>query len=364
MSVGWAGVDLFFVISGYLITTILLGLREISHPYKTFYWRRILRIFPVYYGYLILVLLATRGDGWQYLLKAAFFLSSISLDSFWLICQRLLHHVSFASHILPIQPQTFTSSGNGLTMVWSLSIEEIFYLFWAPIVLRGSRKLITKCAVAPIIICPVLRVLGHTATFPEYGQFVFRIDGLMYGAVAALLIAAVREEKLKQPQMDTLIRGAIWLPLLLLLPFAYYGISHDVELRSMYAFTLIGYSCCGVFSAGLVLWCIDNGGSLAWLPSLLRNPVTTYVGRISYGMYLIHIYAFITLVIILRHFLGSGWIRGIGCSLAASVFTIALASVSWHYFEKPMQRIKDRYFPSSGLVGDAKEEVVMEDATV
>jgi hypothetical protein len=80
---------------------------------------------------------------------------------------------------------------------------------------------------------------------------------------------------------------------------------------------------------------------------ILRNPVTTFIGRVSYGMYLIHIYAFVVILRLARHFRGAEWMPGIGTALVATLFTVGLAAVSWHFFETPVLRLKDRYFRST-----------------
>jgi peptidoglycan/LPS O-acetylase OafA/YrhL len=362
MSFGWVGVDVFFVISGYLITTILLSMRGNTHPYRTFYWRRIIRIFPIYYGYIALVALATHGEAPRWLLRASLFLTSIPLDSTWPIGARLFHHMSFAVPLLPIRDHLFSSAGDGLAMVWSLSIEELFYLFWAPIVLRGSRRLVTACAVLPILVCPVMRGLVHTSTYPEYFRFLFRIDSLMFGAIVGLLYVAIKEGRLRKQIVDRLTTGCLWIPPLILLPMAARGLFQNIELRSTYSFAIAGYSLCGLLFAGIVSWCVANANSPSLLPAILRNPVTTYIGKISYGMYLIHIYAFVALLHLVRHFRGAGWMPGTGAALLATLLTVGLATLSWRFIETPILKLKDIYFQHSQPRKSAEPALLIVDA--
>jgi peptidoglycan/LPS O-acetylase OafA/YrhL len=77
----------------------------------------------------------------------------------------------------------------------------------------------------------------------------------------------------------------------------------------------------------------------------LRNPVSRFIGRVSYAMYLFHIYAFLAVLTLARHLWGAAWTPGIGCALAASLFTIGTAALSWHFIESPILGLKDRYFP-------------------
>ena len=81
----------------------------------------------------------------------------------------------------------------------------------------------------------------------------------------------------------------------------------------------------------------------------LRNPVLTYIGKISYAMYLIHIYAFLAVLKVAQHIWGRAWQPGIGCALVASLLAIGLASISWRLLEVPVLSLKERYFPRSPL---------------
>jgi peptidoglycan/LPS O-acetylase OafA/YrhL len=193
LGLGWSGVDLFFAISGFLITGILIGLRQKEAPFRTFYWRRTLRIFPPYYLALALILAlalvhAERVD-YEEILRHALFVSSAAPG-----------FVKFAVRRLSIQapaalfPQLTHYVYSALQfkdcfgIYWSLSVEELFYLVWAPIVLKGSRRAVLFFSVAPLLLCPVLRGLAHVS--PHIGEgmgFVFRFDSLSAGGCVALL---------------------------------------------------------------------------------------------------------------------------------------------------------------------------------
>lgn len=346
-SLGWVGVDLFFVISGYLITTILLGLRGKEHPYKTFYWRRAFRIFPPYYGYLLLVAVALRGGDWQGLRRAALFVNAIDVHSCWVIYQRILHQIPLVAPARPIHDPVFSGPGDGLTMIWSLSIEELFYLFWAPVVLRSPRKLLLWVAVLPMIICPILRVLGHTSDFSEYYQFIFRADALMFGAVVAILLAGYHGGKWEAFRLDRWIRVALWVtPPCLLALLWFDGLFHNIEVRSTYTFTAFGYSLCGIFFAGVVAWCVRHAAHADLASRGLRLRALTHIGKVSYGVYLIHVYAFVLVLRVARHMYGGDWMPGLPAGLLAALLAIGLASLSWHFVESPILRLKDRCFPS------------------
>jgi peptidoglycan/LPS O-acetylase OafA/YrhL len=159
MALGWSGVDLFFAISGFLITSILIDLRGKEHPYKTFYWRRALRIFPPYYAALgaILLLAVIHGETVtrNEMIAAWVFVSSIARGySIPLIVHRIFLHARFITTPQTIIQYNLDEFRYAIGIFWSLSAEELFYLLWAPIILRGSRRTILLCSIAPIFLWP------------------------------------------------------------------------------------------------------------------------------------------------------------------------------------------------------------------
>jgi peptidoglycan/LPS O-acetylase OafA/YrhL len=175
ISLGSAGVDFFFVLSGFLITGILLESRTKSHYFSTFYVNRSLRIFPLYYGSLVLLLvilpwlgLSDIRDG----LKGNpvhlwFYTSNLSVSWF--------NEWSYPS----------------LDHFWTLAIEEQFYLAWPLVVFwLGPRKLFHTCWVL-IVIFATLRIgcsIGGIGDVTEKAFTLFRLDGLLLGAIAAILL--------------------------------------------------------------------------------------------------------------------------------------------------------------------------------
>lgn len=123
-SCGWIGVDLFFVLSGFLITGILVDAKGRPRYFRTFYWRRSLRILPLYYGLLVVLFViapAVAGPAWR-----AGALPSSGQAWYW------LHLQNFVS----LRNETAGYLGN----LWSLAIEEQFYLVWAPLILITDRR--------------------------------------------------------------------------------------------------------------------------------------------------------------------------------------------------------------------------------
>lgn len=160
---GWTGVDLFFVLSGFLITGILVDARGAQNYFSAFYARRALRIFPLYY---------------------------FSLAAIWLVFRHLVARPSgviwyaiYAQNWLPV-------GGPGIGHFWSLAVEEQFYLVWPLIVYASSRRRVLQLSVAGIIFANILRVSlweHGVETYIVYANPFTRMDALLAGAACACL---------------------------------------------------------------------------------------------------------------------------------------------------------------------------------
>jgi peptidoglycan/LPS O-acetylase OafA/YrhL len=348
LAMGWVGVDVFFAISGFLITTILLGMRGAPHPFRTFYARRTARIFPPYYVILSLICAVAL---WQHL----FIPRLLGIGGFVFapsLATQPIHdafrHV-FITHALDhstssIDVHQLHEITEGLFVIWSLSVEEIFYLVWAPVVLRAGRRVVAACAGIPIVLCPFLRLFAHTAGFPEYTSFFFRVDSLCAGACLALLLAVMRHDPRNSSYLDRALKVILLLSGTLLAAIAWHtNAMHGVEIRSTLLFAFIGYTALAFSSSAIVGLCAIHSGSSGIFFHALRLSPVVYIGTVSYVIYLIHIPVYIaTRAVLLRTgLLGiSAW----AVSLLALGLTITLASASWRYFEGPILAWKDRRF--------------------
>jgi peptidoglycan/LPS O-acetylase OafA/YrhL len=349
MALGWAGVDLFFVISGFLITGILFKLRQHPTPFREFYWRRALRIFPPYYLVLLLILLLSSLHGEEIsrheYVGAFLFLTSVSRRfSLHLMANRLLLHTGFGISPVVMNHHYFVLFQSGLWVFWSLSVEELFYLLWAPIILKGSMRFIVCCSVAPLIVCPTIR--GLTLTSFNFGDqalsFVTRFDALAAGACLALLFLAVRRERVAA---QTLHRGSVIAASISALALALLlwrcGFLRNIEVRSTLAFSVFGYSLLAIFFASIVALSVQWSGLKR--TRVLRMKALVYVGSISYMLYLIHIPVYVAVGLALSR-IGSIPLPAIVHAVVAAGFAVGLAALSWKYFETPILKFKDREF--------------------
>lgn len=349
---GWLGVQFFFVLSGFLITGILLRMKE-SLPaqgyFKAFYGRRFLRIFPLYYFYLFLLGLAA----WQTdLIPFKFIQTEIETNVQPQLPYAFLYLYNFLHASAEYQHTPF------LSHLWSLSVEEQFYIVWPMILFFTPREKIKGVFLTAIVLGPILR----WATFLIYQSHVFpslldspflavyvlpfsHIDAFAFGAF-------VSQFSLPKPRIQLAIL-AVFIPALgFATQYSTYGeirpdtLGYEFGLGGAYKF-IWAYSLLNYFFA-LIVHAVHGTGM--WV-RFLDLPFMQYLGKISYGMYVYH-YAVIWFIIqmqnknreILDLSFNYGTIRTYFLALA---LTILFASLSFHVLEKPINALKDKLFPLS-----------------
>lgn len=306
---GWIGVNLFFVLSGFLITGNLMDARERPNYYSRFYIRRALRILPIYL--LVLLLLGVTGFiSPKYIGVCVLFLANMP---------GLFLHGAYLSY----------------PPLWSLAVEEQFYLAWPWIYVRLKRKGLTALCVALMIVCPLLRAaaLSHILWTGDIFSKTWMIaDNLAVGALIALLVRTpgVTVKALTRAGAVTALVCAGGLALLL-------GSGHSIK-RDVFGgsvgFSLIGLLCAGCLILVLVAYS-DRPlqRSLRWL---------VFFGDISYGLYLIHMFC----EHLYDRFAGEGFRSDAGAMwlrfVVANGVAILLAVVSKRWFENPIMRLKNR----------------------
>ncbi|HXM20815.1 MAG TPA: acyltransferase [Terriglobales bacterium] len=371
LGLGWTGVDLFFGISGFLITTILIGLRGHQAPYKTFYWRRTLRIFPPYYVVLALLLFSSllhkENVAYGQTIRDSLFLSSAHPKLVKLAFQRLLHgNLSYWPQ--PLQPLIeqyyLPKFWPCHAAFWSLSVEELFYLLWAPVILKGSRRIVLFCSIVPLVICPILRGLAHGPSLDEASGFLFRFDSLAAGGCVALLFLAKGSGRLNNRILERGLVLTIIFSSLVFVGLSWYcGAFRGVEVRTRWVFSVFGFTSLSLLCASVVGACVRWSGSLSIVFRALRSRLVVYLGAISYVMYLTYLPVYVLIQLIFLNLLGKSngpemLQTNTGLVLLQGVLavlcTIGLASLSWRYFEIPILRLKDRRFPASAAGGSER----------
>jgi peptidoglycan/LPS O-acetylase OafA/YrhL len=352
---GWVGVELFFVLSGFLITTILLGLKGTQHPYQVFYARRILRIFPPYYAVLLLVTAATVLDPGPFD-KAHFAIRLVFLQSFTQLNHVVasiagsftgqFHHL-FAHPILPAALPGVAAQNYNLSLgpTWSLSVEEWFYVLWAPAVLAFSRHKLLAMCIGVSALAFFVRWFGFIGGF-SYFDFFSRIDVLMAGALLALYFE--RRRRLPEHQQAFFdnalnLAGLASLFGVLAILWAIRPVSGH-EIRESVPFVALGLPLLTLSFASFVAVLIRGTGSTHWACRLFRLPLITALGTISYTLYLVHVPVYVTVHKIAQGFgfpEPLSYSQSLVLALIAAALSISLAAVSFKYFEAPILSYKE-----------------------
>lgn len=327
-SAGWVGVDLFFVLSGFLITGILLEAKGKPHFFRNFYIRRTLRIFPLYYAVLIVMLvvlphvLDARDPGIQKALAHQ--------TSLWTYTSNL---AVFANN-----GWLFNVGWMHLTHLWSLAIEEQFYLLWPLFVFVLPKRWLAPTAVAAIIAAPILRgVMLEDAFSPKvvYSFTACRVDALAVGSLLAVL-AKARPHWVPLLAKWLTIGGAIGLAIIIVVDHGLPAYGPLVE--------ILGFSLLAALFGGVVLSAtmpLPTTRALAWKPLVV-------IGKYTYGIYLFH--ALLVPFVIDR--IGIDRVASIVHSRAFAeilldilLFAVSLgvAVVSFHVFEQHFLKLKDRF---------------------
>ncbi len=316
MSLGWSGVDLFLVLSGFLITGILLEARESPRYFPSFYMRRVVRIFPLYFAALLVACatgyLAPRESLWYW-----------SYLSNW--------RTAFGPH------------SPALTHFWSLAVEEQFYMVWPVLVLACSEKRLRALCLA--IVAGVLTARTALAWHVEppvlYRLTVFRMDSLALGALAVLAI--------RDPALRRQVRR--WLA-----PVTVIGIS-AVALALVLSRTpsssspwmsSFGFTGLGLAYATLVFRAADRTGGSGRLERFCRHRWLIAFGKYSYGLYVVHLpISLFTIAALERVAQAAGLRYSIGFALASVVggtaASFGVAMLSWKWLEAPCLRQRARF---------------------
>ncbi|WP_269542135.1 acyltransferase family protein [Cerasicoccus fimbriatus] len=322
-NIGAIGVQIFFVLSGFLITGILLDARfkqatptPSSIVLRQFYIRRFLRIFPLYYATIFLMAL----------LNIEPFRESI----FW--------HATYLQNVY----QQLTTRDIWGSHLWSLAVEEQFYLFWPILMLYVPRSKLLWLMFASIAISPISKIVVWSSSL-QIDPNLLTFGVLDCFGVGALLSVLARQ--LSTDRMNTL---AVW--------FIGVGVAlfclAQTEFIPLLALRQTGVA----LISGAIIWgaSLGLGGPLGFM---LQNKVAVYLGTISYGIYILHGLS----LALWQWFYYSAPIPGylifskLGIPdtlnenywfllFVKTAITLGLSVLSWHFFEKPLNHLK-RHFP-------------------
>lgn len=302
---GTLGVGLFFTLSGFLITGILLEdldrhAQATGRVLRGFYIRRIFRLAPAYYA--VLLVLALLGIG------------GIATSWPW--------HAAYLSNF-------YMATGGTESVFWTLSVEEQFYLLWPMAIVLAPRRWLAVVAVSTLPLALVFKLASLALGYwPSFYLLPWEVDLLGFGA----LLAVLSFRKGKRNQFDWFVgRRVAAFSAIAVVCFAIavfdWTLHHNGITRLLFMNPL-----CAVFFGWLILMTAARRWP-AWTARIFDNGVLQYIGRISYGIYLVHNW----LPAIVEKFLGP-----LPKYVAAPVvvfLTFAVCALSWRFFEQPLIRL-------------------------
>jgi peptidoglycan/LPS O-acetylase OafA/YrhL len=303
---GAAGVLIFFVISGFLISRILIRSKDSPNYLFNFYARRGLRIWPLYYAVLVLSFGLWRFGPPQHSVTGG-----IHVWVYLVYLQNLV----YGHKVVPV----------GLGPTWTLAVEEQFYLAWPIVVYFSSKRTLRWLCLISLVASPIIRFSNYFDSWNTLCQ----LDALAVGALFAC------EYDHSNPWLKVSRYVVFMLPLGMYLQVSSFG--WLTQWLSPKLFQIYG-------GAALVMLTI-HASTLA--ASVFANSILRYIGRISYGIYLFNVFVFATLEYLLPSVKRSASLTvHIIFFLVGSLLTVAVASLSYSLFERPLLRLK-KYFSES-----------------
>jgi peptidoglycan/LPS O-acetylase OafA/YrhL len=343
---GWVGVQLFFVLSGFLITDILLKMKEkfgAGDYFKKFYGRRFLRIFPLYYLYLLIIFIVT--------------VIVIQYDYRVTYMERTQDQLPYAlTYLYNFLNASSAYDGESWLIghLWSLSVEEQFYIFWPLLIFLTPKKHLKKLFIAAIIAGPLFRA-GISFLY-KYYDLPFMYED--YSVVTYVLPFS---------HLDAFGLGAFiarfeipkarwqFFTLLLLLPiigfattywstgslgdYTALGFQYPLakDMKQVWGYVYLNYTC------ALFIYIVVKE---KFLVGFLDKPFISHLGKISYGLYVYH-FAIVWFVARIRDLSVPVPLAKPLTLVISAILLYFIASLSYKYFEKPILDLKDKYFSTS-----------------
>jgi peptidoglycan/LPS O-acetylase OafA/YrhL len=230
----------------------------------------------------------------------------------------------------------------GLSVLWSLSVEELFYILWAPAVRFMDDKRFLALLIGIIVAAPVLRWLLHSHSPLEFFTFYCRMDGLAFGSIVAVMIHARLNGSTTLAAADHIFdRACLALGILFIAFFAVVGPNYAVR-----RVTVFGVTVADLFFASLVYYLVRHSGESSLPLRFFRFRPLRSIGMVSYSLYLVHYPLLIVAGNICAHFHLSRRLNAVTVDAVGLTLTLIAAYSMWYGFESYSFRLKDRLFPS------------------
>ena len=335
--VGWIGVDLFFVLSGYLITSMFIRHAFSLRLVRIFYRNRILRILPLYLAFILFFFIAS------FLLPAAKadLLSSSSTNFFW------LKHFLFLQNWIYVFGASEEILHTPLAHLWSIAVEEQFYIFF-PLIIYIINKFRHKLIFISVAI--LLVIFFRSFEFYQHGMLnieqhyqyntFYRLDTFLAGVLLAYLLRDVNNVKYLNGIFRLLLIGSFS-------TYIFIVACYENLLSSNPAITTVGYTVIAIMFMSLVYFTVQQKTKL--LDKIFTNRFLVFSGKISYGLYIFHVPFYFIDYTLLHKYFGFLLIWGnekiisvmFSCILIGIVYLTSY--VSYTYFERYFLRLKKTY---------------------
>jgi peptidoglycan/LPS O-acetylase OafA/YrhL len=305
---GWLGVDLFFVLSGFLITGILLDTRESPRYFENFYGRRALRILPLYFLCIAVMACCYPGHGPYFLLSLVFLANLAGLVG--------------------------AGAPHGADVFWSLAVEEHFYLIWPWLVRLLSRRALGWTCACIVITEPILRAISAAHGIDVYNPSWFRFDGLASGALLAVWFRSPLES-----QRRSLLAAAACIAAAIAITIA--GLPFGIMAKTVAGMSLRYNQATLIYCAGMLV-------AIAWRSTRLTAPLrwnfARLTGNLSYCLYLIHLALLDAYMFVFRHYVATGFTFSQLLLRAVTVLSASygLALLSRRFLERPFLALKQQ----------------------
>jgi peptidoglycan/LPS O-acetylase OafA/YrhL len=319
-NLGKVGVTLFFTLSGFLISYLLLEERRgfVNVSLKHFYIRRVLRIWPLYFLLIIIGFFIYPAQGSPNALLLSIF---------------LLPNLAFCLKLLPYI----------FDPIWSIGVEEQFYLFHPHIFRRKRTEHILYTLLGILVVLVAINLIvrhyrSHSDFMAGLNQFLYftRFDDMMIGAIVAVLYYNTKHQSFSfalQRWFNLLFNKYVQIALLIgITAFITFFLKREIGQGDLLIALLAALLMVGL--------CEPDSGKL-----LLGNKYMVYFGKISYGVYLLHKYPLFLMLYLIKHYLPDAGVLWQNVVIYTGTFglVIALASLSYYGFERYFLRIKSRF---------------------
>ena len=332
LGAGWISVDLFFVLSGFLITGILYASRETANRFVNFYSRRALRIFPLYYLYLVLMLVWTFVRHDQHL-------SGLDWASlfFYFYNFRIVAVGHFAANF-----------GH----LWSLTVEEHFYMLWPLLVFNLNRRVLMRICAGGALLSLLLRIAVTHSYMGMRGSYVLtpcRLDGLLLGAwIALAAVDPVFWARVRRYYPAVAAVAFVSLVVMAIRQGHFYSAIFPNQFPGIRSSALL--ITWGITPLAVVCgWIVITASSGGPITRFLELPVLRWLAKRSYGVYIYHFFILSTLG---RHLIAShllarfpSWAAVLTVAAVVLILATSIAAISYQFFELPFLRLK-RLFPA------------------